>query len=98
MVGTTAVNIDEVVRGLHNHETADARRLFQGLVVIPLGAAEGWQAGRWRREYATRGITLSQADCLVAAAALTSGSRLVTGNERHFPMPEIEVEHWPVGG
>jgi hypothetical protein len=24
-------------------------------------------------------------------------SRLVTGNPKDFPMPELEVEHWPVG-
>jgi hypothetical protein len=25
------------------------------------------------------------------------GARLATGNPKHFPMPELEVEHWPVG-
>jgi hypothetical protein len=23
---------------------------------------------------------------------------LATGNPKHFPMAELEVEHWPVGG
>jgi hypothetical protein len=38
-----------------------------------------------------------QADCLVVAAAYGVGARVATGNPRHFPMPEIPVEHWEVG-
>jgi predicted nucleic acid-binding protein len=92
-----AINVEEVVRGLRRGEELAARRLFAGIRQVPLGDSEGWQAGEWRREYATRGITLSQADCFVAAAALALGGRLATGNPRHFPMPELAVEHWPVG-
>lgn len=92
-----AVNVEEVVRGLLPHEHEPARRLFAGLRVAPLEAAEGWQAGEWRRSFAARGRTLAQADCLVAAAARTLGARLATGNPKDFPMRELAVEHWPVG-
>jgi len=44
-----------------------------------------------------RGVTLAQADCLIAAAAVGVGARLATGNRKDFPMPELSVEHWPVG-
>jgi predicted nucleic acid-binding protein len=64
---------------------------------VPLGVAEGWRAGEWRREYAARGVTLTQADCFVAAAALSAGGRLATGNPEDFPMPELTNEHWPAG-
>ena len=33
------------------------------------GVAQGIQAGMWRRAFAEQGVTLHQADCLVAAAA-----------------------------
>jgi predicted nucleic acid-binding protein len=92
-----AINVEEVVRGLRPDEGAAAGRLLAGLRTVPLRTAEGRQAGQWRREFASRGVTLSQADCLVAAAALTAGGRIATGNPRHFPMPELTVEHWPVG-
>ena len=92
-----AVSVEEVARGLGPAEAAGARLLFEGAAMAPLGEAEGWRAGEWRREYAARGLTLSQADCLVAAAALAVGGRLVTGNPRHFPMPELDVEHWLAG-
>ena len=92
-----AVNVEEVVRGLHERERAAADRLFRGLRVAPLSSREGWLAGDWRREYAQQGVTLSQADCLVAAAAVSVGARLATGNPKHFPMPGLTVEHWPAG-
>jgi predicted nucleic acid-binding protein len=92
-----AVNVEEVVRGLFPHEHEPARRLFAGLRTAPLEAAEGWQAGEWRQAFAARGRTLTQADCLVAAAARALGGRLATGNPKDFPMGEVAVEHWPVG-
>lgn len=94
---TCAVNVEETVRGLRPGEHAPARALFEGLRIALLGAAEGWQAGEWRREFARRGRSLAQADCLVAAAALSVGGHLATANPKDFPMSEIAVEHWPVG-
>jgi predicted nucleic acid-binding protein len=94
---TCVINVDEVVRGLRPSEEAAARRLFGGLAVASLREAEGWQAGTWRREFAARGVTLTQADCLIAAAALTAGARLCTGNPKDFPMAEVTIEHWSVG-
>jgi predicted nucleic acid-binding protein len=92
-----AVNVEETVRGLRPAESEPASRLFRGLRVVPLGEREGRQAGEWRREHAARGHTLAQADCLVAAAALSVGGRLATGNAKDFPMSELTVEHWPAG-
>ncbi len=92
-----AVNIDEVLRGIREHERDTAVRLLSGLHTAPLGRTEGTRAGDWRREFARKGITLAQADCLIAAAAVGVGARLATGNPKDFPMPELDVEHWPVG-
>lgn len=92
-----AVNVEEVMRGALEHERDATVRLLRGLQLAPLGRAEGTRAGDWRRDFAARGITLSQPDCLIAAAALGVGARLATGNPKDFPMPELDVEHWPVG-
>jgi len=92
-----AINVEEVIRGLRPGEEDGARRLFNGVLVAPLGRVEGELAGRWRQRHAARGVTLNQADCLVAAAALGVGARLATGNVKDYPMPELVVEHWPVG-
>lgn len=92
-----AVNVEEVMRGTNNDKEGLVMRFLGGLRLAPLGRAEGELAGRWRRDYARDGVTLSQADCLIAAAAVGVDARLATGNPKHFPMPELDVEHWPVG-
>jgi len=92
-----AINVEELWRGCRPDEEAVVGRLLSGLRVAPLGQEEGELAGRWRREHASRGMTLSQSDCLIAAAALGVGARLATGNPKDFPMAELTVEHWPVG-
>ena len=94
---TSSINVEEIFRGLREPETVAVEELFDGLRVVPIGRTEGRQAGEWRRRFAALGTTLSQADCLIAAAAHTANAVLATGNPRHFPMRRIDVEHWPVG-
>jgi predicted nucleic acid-binding protein len=95
---TTAINVEEIARGLRPREEGVATELIEGLDVLSIGSWEGWRAGLWRRDFARRGTTLWQADCLVAAAALSAGAVLATGNPKDFPMKELHVEYWPVGG
>lgn len=92
-----AVNVEEVWRGTKAGEEEAVGRLLTALRIAPLGRAEGERAGRWRARFAADGVTLSQADCLIAAAAVGVGARLATGNPRDFPMDELGVEDWPVG-
>ena len=94
---TTAINVEEIHRGLRPEEESAAKRLFDGLRIIALDRRQGEIAGRWRREHAARGVTLAQADCLIAAAAAVTKAPLATGNPRHFPMEGVDVQHWAVG-
>lgn len=94
---TTAVNVEEIVRGLRDTETGAATALFKGIRVLPVRHEDGERAGRWRRQFARGGVTLHQADCLIAAVAAGFGARLATGNPKDFPMDGLAVEHWPVG-
>ena len=77
-------------------EATKAQRLFNSLIIAPLGMAEGIRAGSWRGSFAKRGITLHQADCLIAAAAVRIGATLATANISDFPMAEVEIQHWPL--
>lgn len=90
-----AISVEEIWRGVRTNEEPVVRRLFNGLRVAPLGVAEGILAGAWRREFAARGLTLHQADCLIAAAAVGIGASLATANVADFPMSELTVEDWP---
>ena len=94
---TTAINVEEIVRGLRDGERPAAEALFTGLRVLPIRRTEAERAGAWRREHARRGITLHQADCLIAAAAVGVGAQLATANVKDFPLPELTVEEWPAG-
>ena len=90
-----AISVEEIWRGVLPGEEQVVRRLFNGLRLAPLGTSEGVRAGTWRREFADRGVTLHQADCLIAAAARGIGASLATANIDDFPMADISVEHWP---
>ena len=90
-----AISVEEIWRGVRTAEEAGVRGLFRGLRLAPLGVVEGERAGTWRREFAARGVTLHQSDCLVAAAAVGIDGELATGNPGDFPM--ISVQHWPAG-
>ena len=92
------ISVEEIWRGLRPDEELAAQRLFRGIRLAPLGVAEGIRAAEWRREFARRGITLHQADCLIASAAVGIGASLATGNTADFPMPGLTVEDWPAGG
>jgi predicted nucleic acid-binding protein len=94
---TTPISVEEIHRGLRDTERVAATRLFDGLRIASIGRPEGVRAGDWRRDQAAAGMTLAQADCLIAAAAVALGVPLATGNPKDFPMQELEVQHWPVG-
>jgi predicted nucleic acid-binding protein len=94
---TTPINVEEIYRGLRDTERLAATRLFDGLRIASIGRPEGVRAGDWRRDHASAGMTLAQADCLIAAAAVILGVPLATGNPKDFPMQELEVQHWLVG-
>jgi len=91
---TTAINVEEIHRGLRSSERQAADQLFDGLRILVIGRPEGERAGAWRRDYAAQGTTLAQADCLIAAAAVAAAVPLATANVKHFPMPELEVRPW----
>ncbi len=94
---TTAVNVEEIIRGLRSSEQVVADALFTAVRVLPVREPDARRAGAWRREHASRGITLHQADCLIGAVTARIGARLATGNIKDFPMPELIVEEWHPG-
>ncbi len=84
---TTAINVEEIVRGLQASETDAARRLFTGLIVLPVDTRAAWQAGTWRRTFAARGVTLYQAGQLSRSGdsvERTRGAQLL-GIRKDFP-------------
>ena len=91
------ISIEEIWRGLRDGEDQAAERLINALRVAPIDRSAAIMAGVWRREFSRAGTTLHQADCLIAASTFGIDGRLATGNPADFPMPEVVVDHWPVG-
>ena len=80
---------------MHRRDESRTRSFIDGLDLIAVGRDEAWLAGEWRRRYRAEGRRLARADTLIAATAQVAGLSLATANIKDFPMPELDVEHWP---
>ena len=85
----------EVLRGLREQEQKETFALLNNLSSIPVDCIIADQAGEFIHTWRKRGITLGDADALIAATAVTLEIPLVTTNPRHFPMPELVI--WQAG-
>lgn len=88
---TCDVVIAEVEAGLNPVQSASARQLVDELVLLGRGAVAARMAGRWRYDYARKGVGLSTPDTLIAATAVSHAASLLTRNLSHYPMPELSV-------
>ena len=69
------------------HAAADAP--FTAIRVLPVREPDARRAGQWRRDHASRGITLHQTDCLIGAVAAGAAPGRPPANAKGFPMPEV---------
>lgn len=90
----SAMTLHEVLVGLRDGEEKLTNAVLESFAVVPLGIAEAGLSAQWRRHYKSQGVTLALTDTAIAATAALRGVPLVTGNVKHFPMPELKVEAW----
>lgn len=51
--------------------------------------------GRLKAELEKKGLPIADADALIAATTLENGTRLITGNKKHFErISELRIENW----
>lgn len=81
----------EVVRGMRDREQVSTFNLLNSFDALDVTSEIADQAGQLIRSWRTRGITLGDADAIIAATALQHGLVVVTTNPKHFPMPELTV-------
>ena len=91
------INIAELYSGLSVEQGASARKLMDSLGYCDITSEIAMQAGAYRYEFAQRGISLSVADTLIAAAARANEAVIVTANVRDYPMKDIEVRQYLTG-
>lgn len=94
-LGVCGVNVAELYSRLQDKDVAKAEALVQDLAYYPISLADAMQAGRYRYEFARKGITLTVPDTLVAAVAKAQDCIIVTANLRDFPMTEIKLMGQP---
>jgi len=71
-------------------------RLYALCTVVPVTKAIAEQAGKWRQEYKSKGVSLGTPDTVIAATAYLHDSPLLTNNAKDYPMPELTLyKHTP---
>lgn len=97
----SVITLGEIARGIAKldpgtHQSrleawlADTEKLFATrLLTIDRDIAVRW--GRLTDHCARKGVTLGQADGLIAATALENGMAVVTGNRKHFEPTGVKV-------
>lgn len=91
-LGTSCVNVAEVIRGLRPNEQKTAMFLLERLRYLATGREAAFRAGRYAAEWSRRGRTIELPDALVAGTARAHGAIVVTENIKDFPMRDIRVE------
>lgn len=91
------INVAEVCAGLRPKEEQRTTALLQSLKLYPITFPVAELAGRLKREYGSKGKTLSISDTIIAAVALHNELVLITDNVKDFPMEELSLYALPKG-
>lgn len=94
-LGVCCVSVAELYTGTNQERRAAADQLIGVMDFYDVSLAAAKEAGRYRYEFARRGIALSTADTLIAATAIAEDAILITANTKDFPMEEIELLEQP---
>jgi predicted nucleic acid-binding protein len=76
----------EVLAGMRPAEESATQSLLATLIWHPVDEQIAERAGELGRQWLPSHHNIDSADLAIAATALTTGSRLLTLNVRHFPM------------
>lgn len=87
----STVTIVEVEAGIRSREKEKTNEFLDILEIYSLDRETAHLAGRFLREYRSRGISLGLADVIIGATAIIQHLTLLTYNARHYPMPEIKI-------
>ena len=87
----SAVTIVEIEAGIRDKEKEKTYELLDLFEICPLDISTAQLAGSFLRKYRMKGISLSLADVIIGATAVTQDLILVTYNTRHYPMAGIQI-------
>jgi predicted nucleic acid-binding protein len=84
----SAITVAEIHAGMKEHERAGTSELLDSLIIVDVTREIAEKAGAYKRTIKSQSLELN--DCLVAATAFKKHAILVTGNDKHYPMADIE--------
>ncbi len=90
-IACSAISVVEIQAGVRPGEEEKTDTFLTSLRVYNLDFEIASLAGRYLRDYKSKGITLDFADAVIAATAVTHELTLVTYNVRHYPMPAVRL-------
>lgn len=88
-IGCSVVSVFEVLAGVREKERLATLQFLAPLHKIPIDGTIAMKAADYWKEFRTKGITLGQADALIAATANIKNLTLITYNQSHYPMDDI---------
>ena len=91
LLACCAVNVTELYMGMRPGEEAKTEKFLRSLEFYPVTWEIAQLAGDIFRQWRQKGQTLSYTDVTIAAVALTHKLVFVTDNQKHFPMPELQL-------
>ncbi len=85
------INVAEVYAGMRPHEAEATDALLKSLDYYEITWEIARKAGEIKFQQARRGRTLSLADTIIAAVALSNQLKLITDNVKDYPMPGMGI-------
>jgi len=85
------VSLAEYYSGVSPTLEGDSQTLIDSMQFLETSIDAAKQAGAWRYQFARQGRALGLPNALIAATAYHYEATLITGNLRHYPMPEIAI-------
>ncbi len=90
ILAISVITLTELESGVRPGEEERTESLFRLFNVLELDSAIGRKAGVYLRTF-RRSHNLELADALIAATAALQGAELITRNQKHYPMNDIQV-------
>lgn len=95
----TSINVYEFLKGLRYKSNKNEERIFddflKNVTVLHLDDSSVHTAADIYANLRKRGITVGDADILIASIVVTHGGKLITNNTRHYKnIDNLIIENW----
>ncbi|MBD3181702.1 PIN domain-containing protein [Candidatus Poribacteria bacterium] len=87
----SALSVFEVWAGIRPEDKETTHNFISALFKIPVDGEIAMKAADYWREFRNKGVTLGQADAMIAATASVNNLIIVTYNSSHYPMKDVET-------